>query len=54
MVVSGTVIFVPFYTMISRCLDIIWNQAVEVGLLTEIFGFFSSTSAFWRAGLIEF
>jgi len=29
-------------------------QAVEVGLLTEIFGFMSSTSAFWRAGLIDF
>jgi uncharacterized membrane protein YfcA len=29
-------------------------QAVEVGLLTEIFGFISSTSAFWRNGLIDF
>jgi len=29
-------------------------QAVEVGIMTEIFGFMSSTSAFWRAGLIDF
>jgi hypothetical protein len=29
-------------------------QAVQVGLFTEIFGFASSTSAFWRSGLIDF
>jgi uncharacterized membrane protein YfcA len=54
--VSGTVLFVPFYTMVfpllGRHLEPV--QAVEVGLLTEIFGFMSSTSAFWRAGLIDF
>ncbi len=29
-------------------------QAVEVSLVTEIFGFMSSVSAFWRAGFIDF
>jgi uncharacterized membrane protein YfcA len=54
--VSGTVIFVPFYTMVFPLLGHHLEpvQAVEVGLLTEIFGFISSTSAFWRAGLIDF
>lgn len=54
--VSGTVLFVPFYTMVfpllGRHLQPV--QAVEVGLLTEIFGFMSSVSAFWRAGFIDF
>src|SRR5579862_4254272 len=54
--VSGTVIFVPFYTIVFPLLGYHLEpvQAVEVGLLTEIFGFISSTSAFWRAGLIDF
>jgi uncharacterized membrane protein YfcA len=54
--VSGTVLFVPFYTMVFPLLGHHLEpvQAVEVGLLTEIFGFLSSTSAFWRAGLIDF
>lgn len=54
--VSGTVLFVPFYTMVFPLLGHRLEpvQAVEVGLLTEIFGFMSSTSAFWRAGLIDF
>jgi uncharacterized membrane protein YfcA len=54
--VSGTVLFVPFYTMIFPLLGYHLEpvQAVEVGLLTEIFGFISSTSAFWRNGLIDF
>src|ERR1700691_1226013 len=54
--VSGTVLFVPFYTMVFPLLGHHLEpvQAVEVGLLTEIFGFMSSTSAFWRAGLIDF
>jgi hypothetical protein len=50
------VIFVPFFTivfpLIGHRLEPV--QAIEVGLLTEIFGFMSSTSAFWRAGLIDF
>jgi uncharacterized protein len=50
------VIFVPFFTiafpLLGHRLEPV--QAVEVGLLTEIFGFMSSTSAFWRAGLIDF
>ena len=49
-------IFVPFFTiafpLLGHRLEPV--QAVEVGLLTEIFGFMSSTSAFWRAGLIDF
>jgi uncharacterized membrane protein YfcA len=50
------VIFVPFYTIIFPLLGYHLEpaQAVEVGLLTEIFGFISSTTAFWRAGLIDF
>jgi uncharacterized protein len=50
------VLFVPFYTMVFPLLGHHMEpvQAVEVGLLTEIFGFLSSTSAFWRAGLIDF
>jgi uncharacterized membrane protein YfcA len=50
------VIFVPFFTLafplLGHRLEPV--QAVEVGLLTEIFGFMSSTSAFWGAGLIDF
>jgi uncharacterized protein len=50
------VIFVPFFTIVFPLLGhrLAPVQAVEVGLLTEIFGFMSSTSAFWRAGLIDF
>jgi uncharacterized protein len=50
------VIFVPFFTIVFPLLGHHLEpvQAVEVGLLTEIFGFVSSTSAFWRAGLIDF
>lgn len=49
-------LFVPFFSIafpiLGHRLEPV--QAVEVGLLTEIFGFLSSTSAFWRAGLIDF
>jgi uncharacterized protein len=50
------VIFVPFFSIVFPLLGHRLEpvQAVEVGLLTEIFGFLSSTSAFWRAGLIDF
>jgi uncharacterized membrane protein YfcA len=50
------VIFVPFFSIVFPLLGHRLEpvQAVEVGLLTEIFGFVSSTSAFWRAGLIDF
>jgi uncharacterized membrane protein YfcA len=50
------VIFVPFFSIVFPLLGHHLEpvQAVEVGLLTEIFGFMSSTSAFWRAGLIDF
>lgn len=49
-------IFVPFFTIVFPLLGhrLTPVQSVEVGLLTEIFGFMSSTSAFWRAGLIDF
>ncbi len=49
-------IFVPFFTIVFPLLGHRLEpvQAVEVGLLTEIVGFMSSTSAFWRAGLIDF
>jgi uncharacterized membrane protein YfcA len=54
--VSGTVIFVPFYTMVFPLLGHHLEpvQAVELGLIIEIFGFMSSVSAFWRAGFIDF
>jgi uncharacterized protein len=50
------VIFVPFFSIVFPLLGhrLAPVEAVEVGLLTEIFGFVSSTSAFWRAGLIDF
>jgi hypothetical protein len=50
------VIFVPFFSIVFHLVGHRLEpvQAVEVGLLTEIFGFMSSTSAFWRAGLIDF
>jgi uncharacterized protein len=50
------VIFVPFFSIVFPLLGhrLAPVEAVEVGLLTEIFGFMSSTSAFWRAGLIDF
>ncbi len=49
-------LFVPFFSIVFPILGHRLEpvQAVEVGLLTEIFGFLSSTSAFWRAGLIDF
>ncbi len=49
-------IFVPFFSIVFPLLGHRLEpvQAVEVGLLTEIFGFLSSTTAFWRAGLIDF
>ena len=49
-------IFVPFFSIVFPLLGhrLAPVQAVEVGLMTEIFGFMSSTSAFWRAGLIDF
>jgi uncharacterized protein len=54
--VSGTVLFVPLYTMVFPLLGYHLEpvQAVEVSLITEIFGFMSSVSAFWRAGFIDF
>lgn len=54
--VSGAALFLPFYTLIFPLLGhhLEQVQAVEVGIMTEIFGFMSSTTAFWRAGLIDF
>ena len=54
--ISGTVLFVPLYTMVFPLLGhhLTPVQAVEVSLITEIFGFTSSVSAFWRAGFIDF
>lgn len=49
-------LFVPLYTMVFPLLGYHLTpvQAVEVSLITEIFGFMSSVSAFWRAGFIDF
>jgi uncharacterized membrane protein YfcA len=54
--ISGAVLFVPFFGLAFPALGIPLApvQAVQVGLFTEIFGFASSTSAFWRSGLIDF
>jgi uncharacterized membrane protein YfcA len=54
--ISGAVLFVPFFSLAFPALGIPLApvQAVQVGLFTEIFGFASSTSAFWRNGLIDF
>jgi uncharacterized membrane protein YfcA len=54
--ISGAVLFVPFFTLAFPALGIPLTptQAVQVGLFTEIFGFASSTSAFWRNRLIDF
>jgi hypothetical protein len=54
--VSGAALFLPFYTLVFPLLGHHLEpvQAVEVGIMTEIFGFMSSTTAFWRAGLIDF
>lgn len=48
-------LFVPFYTIVFPLLGHHLEpvQAVQIGILTEIFGFISSTSAFWRRGLID-
>jgi uncharacterized protein len=50
------VLFVPLYTMVFPLLGYHLEpvQAVEISLVTEIFGFMSSVSAFWRAGFIDF
>ncbi len=49
-------LFVPFYTLVFPLLGHHLEpvQAVQIGILTEIFGFMSSTSAFWRRRLIDF
>ena len=46
--VSGAALFLPFYTLIFPLLGHHLEpvQAVEVGIMTEIFGFMSSTTAF--------
>lgn len=48
-------LFVPFYTIVFPLLgyELEAVQAVQIGILTEIFGFMSSTSAFWRRRLID-
>lgn len=54
--VSGAVLFVPFFTIIFPLVGYPLQpvQAVQLGLFIELFGFLSSTSAFWRRGLIDF
>jgi uncharacterized membrane protein YfcA len=49
------VLFVPFYSIAFPLLGYRLEpvQAVQIGILTEIVGFASSTSAFWRARLID-
>jgi uncharacterized protein len=50
------VLFVPLYTIVFPLLGYHLQpvQAVQLGLFTEIFGFSSSATAFWRRGLIDF
>jgi uncharacterized membrane protein YfcA len=54
--ISGALLFVPFFGLAfpARGIPLAPVQAVQVGLFTEIFGFASSTSGFWRSGLIDF
>ena len=54
--VSGAVLFVPLFTIIFPLVGYPLQpvQAVQLGLFIELFGFASSTTAFWRRGLIDF
>jgi uncharacterized protein len=55
--VEGSILFAPFYavffpTMSGRPFSPL--QAIQVGLISEIFGFTSSFIGFWRAKLIDY
>lgn len=53
--ISGGVLFVPLFAVGFPALGIPLTavQAVQIGLFSEIFGFSSSTVAFWRNDLID-
>ena len=53
--ISGGVLFVPLFAVGFPALGIPLTavQAVQIGMFTEIFGFSSSTVAFWRNDLID-
>lgn len=54
--IEGAILFVPFFTIVFPLLafNLTPLQAISIGLITEVFGFASSLTAFWRAGLIDF
>lgn len=54
--ISGSVLFVPLFALAFPVLgtSLTATEAVQIGLVTEIFGFASSTSAFLRNRLVDF
>src|SRR5512146_422361 len=54
--IEGAILFVPFFTILFPLLafNLTPIQAISIGLITEVFGFASSLTAFWRAKLIDF
>ncbi len=54
--VEGSIMFAPFSAVVFPCLSgvsLTPLQAIQIGILTEIFGFTSSIVGFSRAGLID-
>lgn len=54
--VEGSIMFAPFYAVVFPWLtgiELSPLQAIQIGILTEIFGFTSSIIGFSRAGLID-
>jgi uncharacterized membrane protein YfcA len=53
--VSGSVLFIPFYTFVFPFFgyQLVPLQIVQLGLFTETCGYASSTVAFWRQKLID-
>jgi uncharacterized membrane protein YfcA len=55
--VEGSLLFAPFYAVIFPWLSgvpLTPLQAIQIGIISEIFGFTSSFTGFLRAGLIDF
>lgn len=54
--IEGAILFVPFFALAFPLMAFRLQpiQAVSIGLITEVFGFASSLTAFWRMGLIDF
>jgi uncharacterized membrane protein YfcA len=55
--VEGSIMFIPFYAVIFPWLagePLTALEAIQIGIITEIFGFSSSFVGFYRHGLIDF